>query len=91
MGDTEASQQKREHEYARLMKRGINFPPIKVFGKRHTSDTYQVFDGHPLPFSFISISAIGIFFVSVKKPSLQRTISSSTLKPSLFLKKLQVL
>ena len=45
-GDTEASQQKRGSEYADLMGRGIHFPPIKVFGKRHKSDTYQVFDGH---------------------------------------------
>lgn len=45
-GDTEASQQRRGSEYAKLMKKGVGFPPIKVFGKRHASDTYQVFDGH---------------------------------------------
>ena len=45
-GDTEASQEQRGSEYAKLMKEGVEFPPIQVFGKRTPDDTYKVFDGH---------------------------------------------
>ena len=45
-GDIEASQEQRGSRYAELMKEGVEFPPIQVFGKRTPDDTYKVFDGH---------------------------------------------
>ena len=38
--------EERARKYAELMKKGVIFPPIMVFGKRFKGDTYQVFDGH---------------------------------------------
>jgi len=45
-GDTETSQERRGTHYAELMKKGIVFPPVQVFGKRTSNDTYLLFDGH---------------------------------------------
>ena len=36
----------RAEKYAELIKKGISFKPIMVFGKRFKGDTYEVFDGH---------------------------------------------
>ena len=36
----------RAEKYADLIRKGVEFPPIQVFGKRFEGDTYQVFDGH---------------------------------------------
>lgn len=36
----------RAKKYADMMKGGVKFKPILVFGKRFEGDTYEVFDGH---------------------------------------------
>jgi len=38
--------EERAKKYAELIKKGVKFKPILVFGKRHDGDTYEVFDGH---------------------------------------------
>ena len=38
--------EERAEKYAELLKKGVKFPPIHVFGKRFKGDTYLVFDGH---------------------------------------------